>query len=146
MLRTRDSVAYFAALVCALCALSGCGVLGDGSADAADGPDTATKTVDCLVISGSESSSEPNDPCAQFAEDALTEEQPCDEVWQLGSRFPAPYYGCATSDGHEVFDLGVECDDPFLEGYWLYDDLMARQGMPVVASKVALLDSGHPAC
>jgi hypothetical protein len=146
MLRTRDSVAYFAVLVGALCALSGCAAIGDGSGDAADGPDGATKTVDCLVNSGSESSSKPDDPCAAFAEDASVEEQPCDKVWKLGSRFPAPYYGCATSDGHEVFDLGVECDDPFLDGYWLYNDMMARQGMPVVASKVALLDSGHPAC
>lgn len=138
-------------MACALCALSGCAALGDGSGDDADGPDGATRTVDCLVISGtdtreSESSSEAIDPCADFAEDALVEEQPCDEVWQPGSRCPAPYYGCATGDGHEVFDLGVECDDPFLDGYWLYGDMMARQGMPVVPSKVALFDDGHPAC
>ncbi|UFN45692.1 hypothetical protein [Nocardioides okcheonensis] len=146
MLRTRDSVAYVAVLVGALCALSGCAAIGDGSDDAAAVPDAATKTVNCLVNSGSVSSSKPNDPCAEFAEDGSVEEQPCDEIWQLGSSFPAPYYGCATDDGHEVFDLGVECEDPSLDGYWLYDDMMARQGGPVVASKVALLDSGHPAC
>ena len=146
MLSVRDSVAYFAVWIGALCAFSGCAAIGGGSGEAADGPDGATQTVDCLVNSGSASSIKPNDPCAEFAEDAFVEEQPCDEVWQLGSRFPAPYYGCAAGDGHEVFDLGVECDDPFLDGYWLYNDLMARQGGSVVASKVALLDSGQPAC
>jgi hypothetical protein len=146
MLRTHDAVAYFAVFVCALCVLSGCAVARDGSGDAADGPDGATKTVDCLIVSGSVSSREPNDPCAELANEAVVEKRPCDEVWQLGFRFPVPYYGCATSDGHEVLDLGVECDDPFLDGYWLYDDMMARPGMTVVASKVAVLESGQLAC
>ncbi|KQV72062.1 hypothetical protein ASC64_20800 [Nocardioides sp. Root122] len=94
----------------------------------------------------SASSRERDDPCAELSQAAIVEERPCDEVWQLGAQFPVPYYGCAADDGHQVFDLGVECDDPYLDGFWLYDDMMARQGGPVVRTKVGLHDDGSPAC
>lgn len=120
-------------------------------------PDDPSQTVDCLVNvpSQEEPTAAPEDvpdTCDELAQAAVPDDAPCSEVWQIDARFPAPYYGCAgdertdAGDLIQAFDLGSECDDPSLEGYWLYGDLMARQGGPIVTAKIRTLQDGRPDC
>lgn len=128
--------------------LSACASSNDGPPTVAVDPDDEPTIVDCLVIGVEPGPDhEPDDYCDSLPRPTPTL-RPCEDVWHLGTRFPVPYYGCSPSDGDDrvAFDLGVECDDPGLDGYWQYGDLMAGGGFDVFPAKLALLDDGRPDC
>jgi hypothetical protein len=137
----------------ALYLLSACAGPDDDPTVVTDGHGETRETFTCIGYRDADPvdsalADEPHDPCARSTDDAVAADPPCDDIWTLGTRLPAAYVGCASSEGDDrvAFELGAVCDDPALDDFWLRGDMMARPGGPVVASTVELLDSGQPEC